>query len=383
MSRSMPPLGTVAVAALLTACPQKISALADAAATDQDGSAPSDAAAADAGTATDGAPSADDAGPEDASDTGAQADSGAPLPPLTFGRMAIPASTAFVTAIWGRSSGELYAGTSNGKVMKLEAPNGWANAWSEPSNLGIIAIWGTATRIFIGSESTLHVFDGTVGANVASYPVARQIYDVKGRSDNEVYIVGDQQNGRGFFIYDGTRIMTIIEPMNVATLASIGVVDGGPVYVGGSGAMFKYESGLFAPDAVMWPNAWTSTDISTFTFNGILVLGDNLYATGSRYEVFYRQPAVGTWTLADNPLLSSDAKAIAGVANGAETELYVAGFDTVHGAIRRYYHGNWTADVPGANDLDLASIWALSVDEYYAVGAERGSFNGVILKARR
>jgi hypothetical protein len=307
-----------------------------------------------------------------------------PATPLSWGRMTLPANTETVRTIWGRSSNEIYAGTTNGKVLRFDPSNGWTKVWDEPSNFGIVTIWGTPTKIFVASDHDLHVHNGTIGTGVMSYSVGSQIYDMRGRSDTEVYIVSDQQNGRGLYAYDGSRINTIIEPTDVATLASLAIVANGPVYVGANGGLYKYQSMVYSAENVMWPSGWSQNDILQFVFNGLAIVGNDAYAVGSRYEVFIRDPGLGTWRLLYNPLHIADAHAAAGLDNGADTEMYVVGSDTsTFGSVVRLYQGNWTDSFPGTDQLDLWSIWPAGLNEYYAAGNEANMFVGVILKGTR
>jgi hypothetical protein len=74
---------------------------------------------------------------------------------------------------------------------------------------------------------------------------------------------------------------------------------------------------------------------------------------------------------------------VAGVDNGADTEIYVVGSNTAMGAIYRQYQGNWQGNMMGASDVDLWSIWPAGLNEYYAAGNDANMLAGVILKGTR
>jgi hypothetical protein len=244
----------LALSSGLYGCPQNITS-----ADDDTGSTP----AADCGTpengdarspGTDGASRADAASPSDATlgdsgdagDAGDLRDAGRPLDsgintvlrPLRWGEMTLPASTRLVASIWGRSNQEIYAGTQGGKLLRFDsAGQAWSQVWAEPNNFGIQALWGTATTLFVAGETTLYVHTGgTIEPQPRSYSVGTHIHGMHGRGDNEVYLVADQTNGRGFYRYNGQRVTPISEPTDIARLSAVYATAAGPVFVGGNGA---------------------------------------------------------------------------------------------------------------------------------------------------
>src|SRR5262249_8004603 len=112
----------------------------------------------DATTEVDSGEPADAGVPPDAAPHGA----GGPGSALAGSQMTVRQNTAIVECIWGRSASEIYAGTSNGQLMRFDPASGWTNVWHEPSNFGIHALWGTANKLFVASDTTLHVHTGGI-----------------------------------------------------------------------------------------------------------------------------------------------------------------------------------------------------------------------------
>lgn len=327
----------------------------------------------DATTEVDSGQPADAGSPADAEPP----DAGGPINALTWSQMTVPPNTRIVECVWGRSSSEIYAGTSNGQLMSFDPANGWMNVWHEPSNFGIHAIWGTTNKLFVASDTTLHVHSGGIQTTPQSLGVGRWIYDLHGLGDNEVYIVADTQNGRGLFKYDGDSVDSVIEPDNVATLAAVYTPSAGRIFVGGNGHLFRYESFTLFDETVEWPATWNQNDILNFTFYDISPAGSRLFAMGSRYLIFERD-ATGTWKRVHEPFLTDSLQSSAGF----ENEAYAVGANVTGGAIVRNYQGTWTADQYNEN-VDLWDVWAAGPDEYFAVGGVNNTFDGIILRGTR
>lgn len=370
-----------ALAFALAGCPQSIETPGgdDAGPVREDATTFPDAAIFPDATTFPDAAEIDDAGePADATQPDAETppDSGV-LRPLTWSQMTLPPNTASIGAIWGRSSSEIYAGTSNGNLLRFDPATGWTVAWHEPSNFGIHAIWGTPNKIFVASDTTLHVHNGAIQQVPVSYAVGRWIYDIHGLNDNEVYIVSDLQNGRALFKYDGNGVDLLIEPNDTATLGAVYVPSSGRVFVGGNGHLFRYESFVLNNETVAWESSWSSNDILQFNFWDISAAGSKLFAMGSRYLIFERD-STGVWQQSHTPFLTDSLHALAGY----ENEAYAVGNEVTGGSILRYYQNTWTTDHYDQN-VDLQDIWSANPDEYYTAGNLNNMIEGVLLRGSR
>lgn len=374
----------IVLAALSTACPQSIETPLEGgdAETAADASDPADGGIVPDATVLADAdlPTEDDAGsPGDAEPPhdARPMDAGTPLAPLQWSQMTVPANTAIVECIWGRSDSEIYAGTSNGNLLRFDPATGWTVVWHEPSNFGIHAIWGTPTKIFVASDTTLHVHNGQIQQVPVSYAVGRWIYDIHGTSDTDVHIVADMQNGRGYFKYDGAGVNLVIEPTGVATLSAVYGESPSRVFLGGNGHLFRYESFAANDEAVEWPAAWSQNDILNFEFKDISPAGARLFAVGERFLIFERDSA-GTWKRVHEPFLTGPLRGVAGF----QDEAYAVGDDVTGGSIVRFYDGTWTSGQYDQN-VSLHDIWAAGPNEYFVAGTVSNTFDGVILRGSR
>jgi hypothetical protein len=382
--------GLVPLCLLLSACAQRISTAStdadlDAAVTGDgealdaallDATPFQDAGASDAMTTLDALPEGADAMPMGADASAIGTDAGGMKGPLTWGRMTLPPNANVVQSLWGRSASEIYAGTGDGDVLQYDGHT-WRVAWHSPNNFGIQAIWGTATGIFVADETALYVHGARIQSSPSAFSVGTHVYDMTGKSDAEVYLVSDLQNGRGFFAFDGMSVTPIVEPTDIATLASLGVSSSGDVFVGGNGAIFRYAHGVYTMEAVDWPMTWSMNDILGFTFFGVGAAGTETFAVGSRHLVF-RRDASGTWRQDYSPFLTDDLHRVAGWTG----EAYAVGGNTSRGPIERWYQGQWQGNQL-ADDVALYSLWSASSDLYYAGGSETGTFNGVLYVGSR
>lgn len=311
-------------------------------------------------------------------------DAGGPLPPLTWGEMTLPSNTGTVLSLWGRSEDEIYAGTFNGNLLSFSRSSGWSVVWHEPNNFAIHAISGTATRIFVASETTLHVHEGGIQATPSrSLPIGKWIYAIHVVSDTEVYVTSDQQNGRGVYKYDGQRIIDLAEPSTISTLAGVYVdPSSGELFVGGNGAMFRYDVATLIPETVEWLPGWGQSEILAFTFRTIEAVGGELFAAGDRGLVFQRG-GDGVWRGVFLPLVADgDIHVIRGFDRGPDTEAYAVAEDSTQGPLLRYHQGQWEAGLM-PDRLSLFGLWASGPDEYFAGGAVANTFDGVILRGAR
>ncbi|MCK6549567.1 hypothetical protein L6R52_27270 [Myxococcota bacterium] len=303
------------------------------------------------------------------------------MPELTWGSMTLPANTASVLAIWGRSSAEIYAGTSNGKLLRFAPQVGWLQVWETPTNFAIRAIGGTTSRLFVCDEGNFYVF--TLGFNPSQeHPIGRTVRDMYVSSDSEVLFVADQTNGRGLYRWNGTTVNTLNEPTDVATLASVFVTGTGVTYVGGNGKLYNYAAMTLTEESVLWPAAWGTAEIANFEFTSIGIVASQLFAAGSRNLIFRRELS-GRWELMYAPF-SADGEihAIAGYPNGIDPEGYAVGNATSESSILRFYKLEWRPSSYQGN-VDLHDLWTSNMDEYYAVGNVNNTFDGVILRGTR
>lgn len=355
----------IAVALLSAACAQEIVVGGDAAVRDAslDGREPIDGGdLADAG-ARDGGEGRD-AGVGDPRDAGASG-------PLTWGQMVLPPTSA-IQAIWGRSADEVYAGNGNGAVLEYRAASGWAVAWQEPSNHGIRAIGGTPNRLFVASQSRLHVFAGGFDAPTSYLvPQVRGIEDMVVVAEDEVYLVATLTNGRALFAFDGAQVTSVFAPTDVGTLQSIAAPPGQPILVGANGHIFRYERGVVSEERIEWPAGWTPNDIALFTFYDIATVDGRVFAAGDS-RIFERF-LDGVWRVAATP---SSPSPVYGLAGAGARGFAVGRAEGASGGSILGFDEDWS-DVTGP-DLTLRAVWAAGPDLFYAGGWT--DLDGVILR---
>lgn len=293
--------------------------------------------------------------------------------------MGLPANTRSVHAIWGRSATEVWAGTGSGALLYLDGANGWTKVWQEPSNHGIASIDGTADRLFVASDSRLHVFVGDHTAMPTGYliPQVRQVRQMTVRGNEEAYVVASLNNGRGFYHYDGSQLRTIAEPTDIAELEAVAALPGQPVFVGGNGRIYRYEQSTLTPETIEWPMGWDMNDILLFRFEGFGQVDGRVYAVGDRHMVFERG-GDRTWRVVYAPANADDE--LLAIAGSGAVGFAVGG--TSGGPIVRI-EGKTIAPDPFAQNFDLAAVWAADANTWFASGWVANSFDGVILRGTR
>jgi hypothetical protein len=337
---------------------------------------PRDAGRRDAGPARDAGPKRDagipprDAGPRDAG----------PDVPVSWGVMTLPPDAQrSVLAVWGRSPAEVWAGNGSGGLLGFDPASGWQKVWQEPSNFQIQSIGGTPNRLFVASESALHVFEGDHTGTRATYGISmvRSLRQMAVRSDTEAYVVASLQNGRGLYRYDGSDLVTIIEPTDVAELEAVAAIPGQPIFVGGNGRIYRYESATLTQETIEWPARFDDNDKLLFTFEGFGEIDGHIYAVGDHQMAFERH-ADRTWRVAYDPSLSNELHAVGGVGG----EGFAVGRWTPQGPIARVRGGGWSRDVI-TDRFDLVTLWAADENTYFAAGWITGTFDGVVLRGTR
>lgn len=311
---------------------------------------------------------------------GGEPDTDAEPPPLSFGMMQLPPGQVSITTIWGRSSQEIYAGTSNGNVLAFDPQQGWAVAWHEPSNFGIRKIRGTSNRLFVASETTLWVHDGPLGQTPSSFAVGQSIEDIEVVDDDDVYLVAGQVNGRGVYRFDGNDVQVMNDQLEVAVLYGVHAEPNGSVIVSGNGKIFRYEAFTWTEDTIDWPMSFSTADIANFDLHDVTRVGDHLLAVGEDHHVLEYDPAVSRWRYvyepanADQPLLA--------MAPLSGTEAYAVGWPVAGGPIVRFIRGTFvSAGYP--NNHTFRDLWVASSDEIYLAGNVRSTFDPVISKGSR
>lgn len=323
----------------------------------------------------------DGGSPRDGGDGDAgEPDAGAEPPPLTFGMMQLPQGQVTITTIWGRSSSEIYAGTTNGNVLHFDPQQGWAVAWHEPNNFGIRRIRGTADRIFVASDTTLWVHDGPLGDAPTSYGVGQLVEDMHVVRDDLVFLVAAQVNGRGVYRFDGAQVETLNDQLAVAALYGVHVDPGGEVIVSGNGKIFRFGQLTWTEDVIDWPPGFSAADIANFDLYDVTRVGDRLFVVGDEQHVLEYDEPSSQWRYAYEPA-NADQPLLA-MAPLSEEEAYAVGWPVAGGPIVRYSGGDFSsAGHPGNHTLH--DLWVASPDEVYFVGNVRSTFDPVILRGTR
>lgn len=364
------------MAAALCGCPQEITTAlngtpgADASI---DGGVPDSSTGVDIGHSDAGAfdGATTDARPADAGDVG--------FAELTFGEMQLPMNTSPVQCVWGRSATEIYAGTSNGKLLKYDGSNWTQDAWNDPGNRGLTDIWGNDDVLAISSEVQLHLHrNGGVESHLASS--ARSIHGIWGFSENDIYVAVEQTNGTNLQHFDGMALTERYRPTGVGQLYAVWGPSADLVYFGGSnGKLFKIDRGVVSEERVEIPAGYS--DGNTLTFRRIRGIGGEVYAVGSRHVVFQRD-VDSVWRAVYNPLLTDEFYDLTGQVIGGAPEIYVVGRKATPGPAARFWAGGWShANV--SDRFHLFGIHRVSLHEYIAVGMIRNTNTGSILIGRR
>lgn len=363
----------LAVLLLLAGCGQKIEITPAAA----DAGLVADGGAETADGADAAAPGGDDAGNADV----LASDSGPPGGTWAWTPMILPADTRTITAIIGRASDDVLAGTINGRLLAFDGA-AWTERWRTPSNHGIDAIGVVGDALFIGAGPELWTYDGNDFTRHV-VRMGRKVTDVLAFATDDVYLTVEQTTGTALFRWDGAALSEVWTPNGVGTLYSVWGPSPAELYISGSqGSLHKKDGAAVFEETVEFPATWDRNDIAIMQFRSVRGIGGALFAVGSRHLVF-RKGADQIWHMEHEMYRSDLARAIAGRAlPGGGLEIFVAGTRATEGPLQSYLGGNW-AFVPNLDDDLLYGLWTAGDGVYYAGGSKRSASGGVVLIGER
>jgi hypothetical protein len=345
--------------------------------------APSSADASPAGS-VDAAPGFADASPAGSADAAPGAADASPgdagLASYSFGVLSLPAGSAAIDCVFGKSDTEIYLGTSTGKVLRYDGTQ-FHMLWNEPSNAMIESIWASGTQLYVGSEANFYTvsFDGqTASSGYSSQGMA--VPRIVGLSDSEVYLVGNHLDSTSLYQFDGSMLTPLFTPPNVSQLNTLFAL-GGVLYFGGTeGALFSRSGGVTTPETIEWPMGWDQNAIAQMSWNALWGDASDLFGAGYRQLVFHKD-SDGTWRAVYTPYFDRDFQALVGWRTGGVLELYALGGDGSGGPVARDFAGVWSTVSVG--DYDLWDAWLSPSGRVYAGGLVANGVDGVLLVGQR
>jgi len=297
----------------------------------------------------------------------------------------LPAGTREITALWGRSANEVYAGSGSGKALRYDGSGWreWAAATSSFNNGSIHAIWGDATNMVfgVGNSGALVVWDG---ANFQRHTVvAGDVLALAGVAADDLYAVVRGSSSTALFHFDGTNFTNLLagSDVGVAQFRALLRLASGDLLIGGSqGKIFSYSGGASAEETVALPTGVLSA--VTIIINDFVEVGGEVYAVSADHCIYRR--GVGHWDLVFDPVLvGSELRKIAGWAPVGGTELVAVGLSeplNMHAIVT--FDGSTGEHVDPTQRVDLWSLWSPGAGDYFLGGMVRSSIEGRILRMR-
>ncbi|MCA9552636.1 MAG: hypothetical protein KC933_21560 [Myxococcales bacterium] len=362
---------------LLAGCPQQVVVLDDA-------GVGLDASGSDSGVVDTGVPEQDsgvaeqDSGIADSgspTDAGEGPDAGGRPPSFTWTRVSLGTFDRTVYAVWGRSRGEVYLGTSAGILLRLGG-GGLERLWQSPSNFDIVAIWGTPTRMFVADRSNLYVSDDGFATPPTAYSVGWSIGGMHGLSDDLVYLVAEQNSSRGLYRFNGTAVEEVASDLQVASVNGVLAEPGPQVRIASNGRVVLYDGVGTRDEAADWPPGWSTATIANFFIYDIEATGVGRFAVGSQGGILGQEQ--GTWHFVRDPSGSDDFETIASVG-----DTILAAGEPI-GGHPIWWRGpqGWFPDPYAGNDV-VFDAWFADGDQVFVVGFPRSSSTGLVLRGDR
>ena len=361
------------VALLLAGCPQDINTLDDAGVR-LDAAVRADGGADDAGVDPGADAGFDDAGPLD-EDAG-PADGGASEGPFAWTRFALPANTRAVNAIWGRSRQEVYFGTANGILLMFDGAR-VNQIWRTPTNHDIVAIWGTATQLFVADRANLYVSNDGFASVGAQLAVGQGVGAMHGLSEQLVFLVSERTSSRGLFRYDGAAVTEVAPNLVTASINAVLVEPGPQVRIAGNGRIILYDGVGTRDEPAVWPAGWSTSDIANFFIYDLVQTPGGRIAVGTGGGVM--SDAEGEWRFTRMPAGSEDLRA---VAIGGPDALVAVGEPIDGHPVWWRRPGGWEPDPYQGNEV-FHDVWFADPAQVFVGGFPRSGLDGVVLRGDR
>lgn len=302
----------------------------------------------------------------------------------------VPGSPSYFRAVWGRSATDVFAG-GDGTFLHHFDGSGWSEATDIAlGGTSVLGLWGNATKLYICTAYSgfLLVWDG---AAVVSHgiPDNGRCTSIYGFSDTEVYITADGTNLTTLYRYDGSGLDPVIADGSVYGCGNFLRVWGpsaDEIYVGGYNATILR---LFASEVRIEEADHGLTnpgEIDLVTMAGFAGVGTDIFVVGSRHRAFRRNPSASldyAWEPVPYVTRSHGLRDIEGSGASAQRGAVAVGRGSYREESIRIYDGSDWSYLDTGSEIDLYDVSRVGDGVYFAVGAETGTYDGVIVRVRR
>jgi hypothetical protein len=312
---------------------------------------------------------------------------GATVSPMTSG------TTSNLTAAWGFGDSTMFAGGSNGVLLRWDG-KGWSSIAGLPTSETVTDLWGpSATQLYVGTQSGL-IYRWTAGLSALSSfnalaTAGERGVLLAGRSESEVYAVGASGGSQSLWSLSGsTWTRAAVSPVVPSQYTSIhmagpdlilGASRAGGVFVrpGGTGALTRL---LLNPEHFSVWVAPVSGRAFIGSESGRLLMYDGTTLEVAAADPSIRAPLRGVWGVSEGEVHVVGDDFIGRYDGGVLKSVMstTADFQAVHGsaqnnvvgvgsAIYRYDGTQWQ-DQRVTGITQLTDVWVVSPTFAAAVG---------------